>query len=426
MRDQTKMPTQRLVWLEGVRIFAAVMILLYHAQLMVSQYAYTPQPTGIAANFGLLMAGNQRTGDHPLLSLLNSPLWFGFQFVDVFVLVSGFSLVLSLKGEALQVGPFLEQRFLRILYPLWTITWLSYPVLWAIGMATQSYIPDAWHVFAAATFPLLYDYAGELLLPVSGPWWFVSLILSFTLVFPVLWRLLQRWGDRNLLVVSILLTVLYRAMAVFWFNGHPTYAIVESYASWYPFVPFIAKLSTFVVGMVVAVAYTHRVGPLYWSSRKALAIGIPLYALGFVCQFYAAGWVVADLLVPLGLGLCCMVVFRQWESLLGAKATFLWLGARSYSFFLIHNFVVDRTINLAIHDNHAVYYLLLPVMLVGTLLLSQVVDWFAPLLQRGLQACWRDADAWLTRSRRRSLWQPGKHLAPKDAVSERNASLPGF
>ena len=46
---------QRLAWLDGLRIFAAVMILLYHAQLLFTQYRYTPQPTGLVDNLQQLI-----------------------------------------------------------------------------------------------------------------------------------------------------------------------------------------------------------------------------------------------------------------------------------------------------------------------------------------------------------------------------------
>ncbi len=162
------------------------MILLYHAQLLMTHYAFTPEPKGIIQNLALLTSAGDRLGHNSFTSILSFPVWFGFQFVDVFILVSGFSLVLSLKGKPLETGSFLKKRFLRILWPFWTVAWLSYPILWGIGKITNSYIPDPWHIFAGATFPLLFDYAAEPLLPTSGPWWFVSLILSFTLIFPFL------------------------------------------------------------------------------------------------------------------------------------------------------------------------------------------------------------------------------------------------
>ena len=409
MANLTMTRPSRLAWLEGIRILAAVLLLLYHAQLLFTGYAYTPQPTGLAANLRQLISPVEGAADPGLLlRFLGIPAWFGFQFVDVFVLVSGFSLVLSLRGKPLAVGSFLKHRVLRILWPFWTVAWLSYPVLWAIGVATHSYIPSVWHIFAGVTFPLLFDYSGELLLPTSGPWWFVPLILSFALIFPFLWHLLQRWGGTNLLLISTLLTVAYRVLAVYKFDGHPTYVILDTPTDWHPFLIFLSKLSTFVLGMVVAQLYVQGKGPIFWKAQRALLLGIPLYALGFICQFYRAGWVFVDLLLPIGLTLCCMVIFRALAQLRPIATVLIWLGAHSYSFFLIHNFVVDRTIRLVVIDDLSLYYWLLPVMVVGTLILAVLADYASPFIQRLVAALLRDLDYVLTPStvRQRRSWSP--------------------
>lgn len=399
----------RLAWLEGIRILAAVLLLLYHAQLLFTGYAYTPQPTGLANNLRQLVTPVEGGVDPgSFLRFLGIPAWFGFQFVDVFVLISGFSLVLSLRGKPMAVGSFLKRRVLRILWPFWTVAWLSYPALWAIGVATHSYIPSLWHIFAGVTFPLLFDYSGELLLATSGPWWFVPLILSFALIFPFLWHLLQRWGGRNLWLISTLLTVVYRTLAIYKFDGHPTYVILDTPTDWHPFLIFLSKLSTFVLGMVVAQLYAQGKGPIFWKSQRALLLGVPLYALGFVCQFYKAGWVFVDLLLPVGLTLCCMVFFRALAQLRPLAAVLIWLGAHSYSFFLIHNFVVDRTIRLVVQDDLSLYYWLLPVMVVGTLMLAVLADYASPFLQRLVAALLRDVDYVLTPTtvRQRRSWSP--------------------
>ncbi|XGV94484.1 MAG: acyltransferase family protein [Leptolyngbya sp. BL-A-14] len=409
MANSTMTRSSRLAWLEGIRILAAVLLLLYHAQLLYTGYAYTPQPTGLAANLRQLISPVEGAADPGwLLRFAGIPAWFGFQFVDVFVLISGFSLVLSLRGKPLVVGSFLKHRVLRILWPFWTVAWLSYPVLWAIGVATHSYIPSLWHIFAGVTFPLLFDYSGELLLPTSGPWWFVPLILSFALIFPFLWHLLQRWGATNLLLISTLLTVAYRVLAIYKFDGHPTYVILDTPTDWHPFLIFLSKLSTFVLGMVVAQLYIQGKGPIFWKAQRALLLGVPLYALGFVCQFYRIGWVVVDLLLPIGLTLCCMVVFRALAQLRPLATLLVWLGAHSYSFFLIHNFVVDRTIRLVVMDDLSLYYWLLPVMVVGTLILAVLADYASPFLQRLVGALLRDIDYVLTPStvRQRRSWSP--------------------
>ena len=393
MTDFKELRVQRLAWLEGMRIFAAVVLLLYHSQLLFTKYIYTPQPTGVLSNGQQILSAASQLGSGLFTQIFSVPIWFGFQFVDVFVLISGFSLVLSLKGKPLEIKSFLRRRSLRILLPFWTVAWLSYPALWAISKVTNSYAPDPWHIFAGLTFPILFDYGGSLLLPTSGSWWFVPLILSFALIFPLLWSLLQRWGARNLLIVSTLITLVYRAFAVYVFGGHPTYISLDTPADWYPFLPFIAKLSTFVLGMVVAQSYLQRQGAIYWKSSKASLVGILTYSLGFVCQFYRFGWIFADFLVAIGLSLCCMVVFRAIAEKFKLQSLMVWLGLRSYSYFLIHNFVVDRTINLAVGNQLTLYYRALPVMAIGTLLLAILVDSATPWLQRGAISLGRSLDS---------------------------------
>ncbi|MCU0549991.1 MAG: acyltransferase [Leptolyngbya sp. Prado105] len=387
---------QRLAWLEGIRIFAAVLLLIYHAQLLFTQYAFTPQPTGLIANLQQLFLATSKLGGSWLTQALSLPVWFGYQFVDVFVLVSGFSLVLSLKGRSIEVGTFLRRRILRILLPFWTVAWLAYPVLWAVGKWTNSYIPDAWHTFAGMSFPILFDYGGELLLPTNGPWWFVPLIMSFALIFPVLWYLMNRWGSRNLLIATTGITLVYRALAVYVFKGHPTYAIVSASAGWEPFVHFIAKLSTFVLGMVIARQYSQGKGIIFWKSSRAFWVGITTYAVGFIAQFYRFGWIFDDFLLAIGLTLCCMVVFRFLSDRLKLGAVMIWLGAYSYSYFLIHNFVVDRTLNLYVREQLPLYYQVLPWMVLGTLALSVIADQVTPLLVKGAVWLWNYTDARLT------------------------------
>lgn len=399
----------RLAWLEGLRIGAAVLLLLYHAQLTFTGYAYTPQPTGLLDNVQQLLTPMDSWTDLGWVwQMLTLPLWFGFQFVDVFVLISGFSLVLSLQNQPLRIGSFLQSRLLRIFWPFWTVAWLSYPVLWAIGTATNSYIPHPWHVFAGSTFPLLFDYEGQLLLHTNGPWWFIPLIVSFAVLFPVLWKLLQRWGAVNLLVVSTGLTIAYRVLAVYQFEGHPTYVMMATATDWQPFILWLSKLSTFVVGMVVGQLYAQGKGPAFWHPRRALIVGVGIYAAGFVCQFDRLGWVLVDLLLPLGLTLCWMAVLQAIARPRWLSATLIWLGRHSYSYFLIHNFVVDRTIKLVVQDNAMLYAALLPVMVLGTLLLAVLADALMPLIRRIVMGLLRDVDYVLRQEATmpESVWSP--------------------
>ncbi|MEM9807098.1 MAG: acyltransferase [Cyanobacteria bacterium P01_D01_bin.56] len=387
---------QRLAWLDSLRIIAAVMILLYHAQLLFTNYAYTPQPTGLLDNLQQLFS-HDLTVPSDWANLLGIPALFGFQFVDVFILLSGFSLMLSVRQRSFDWLGFWRKRWSRLLWPLWTITLLFYPILWLLGAATQSYRPSSWNLFGAFTFPLLFDYRGSVLLPISGPWWFIPLILSFILVFPVLHQLMYRWGARNLLGVSIFITVGYRILAIYTFGGQPTYTILDTPNGPLPFYVLLAKLSTFVVGMVVAQAYKHGRGVLFWSPGKALRVGFVLYTLGFICQFYHMGWILCDLLVPLGLTLMGMVSCRWLTSVAWGRRLALVLGPYSYSFFLVHNFVVAWTLQLVVKENVGAYAIALPLMIIGTLILAAIADAVTPLLQRITNRLWQDLDYLLAR-----------------------------
>ena len=391
-RSSHKESSSRLVWVEGIRVFAAVMVLLYHAQLLFTDYGYTPQPTGLIDNLGRIAYASDRLGPGILGKALSVPIWFGYQAVDLFILLSGFTTVLSLKGRPLEPVQFLRRRFTRVLFPYWTIAWCSYPILWLIGRLTNRYSPDPWNMFTGAVFPLLFEFDGEQLLAISGPWWFVPLILSFILIFPLLWKLLHRWGARRLLLVSLGLTIAYRAMAVYWFGGHPTYVVFETRHDWLPFVPFLARLSSFVVGMVLAQGFLQGRGVLFWRLRRVVLLSSMVYAIGWLCQFSRFGWIFADLLLPIGLAGLCYAICRWLQKSRLLEAAMGRLGRHTYSFFLIHNFVIDRTIHLSVGNSLPSYSRLLPLLVVGTLILSVLADYTTPLIQQLTMAFLRSVD----------------------------------
>lgn len=400
--------SQRLAWLEGIRILGVILLLIYHAQLLFTGYAYTPQPIGLTENLEQLLAPVESLSDRGLLfRFFSIPAWFGFQFVDVFVLISGFCLVLSQKGKPLDIAGFLKRRVLRLLFPFWTVVWLSLPVLWAVGLATNLTIPNPWQMFAAATFPLLTDFSGELLRANSHTWGFMPLILSFGLLSPLLRILLLRWGTAHLLFITTVLTVGYRALAVYQFDGHPTYVLFDTSVGWYPFLLFPAKLSTFVLGMVVAHYYCKGRGPVFWQPEKALLVGGAVYLIGFVCQFYRWGWVFADLLLPVGLSLCCMVGFRAIAQGQVAMA-FNILGPYSYSYFLLSSLVADYTIKLVIRDSPSLYTHWLPVMVLGTWAIAILADYTLPSLRGLVIGLLQDMDYVLNRQPvvRHRNWTP--------------------
>jgi hypothetical protein len=80
------------------------------------------------------------------------------------------------------------------------------------------------------------------------------------------------------------------------------------------------------------------------------------------------------------------------------------LGFHTYHFFLIYNFVVDRTIRLAIEDPPVSYSQILPLMVVGTLILSVLADYTTPLIQQLTMAILRSVDHALIPASGQQIW----------------------
>lgn len=87
-----------------------------------------------------------------------------------------------------------------------------------------------------------------------------------------------------------------------------------------------------------------------------------------------------------------MVLLRGLGQSTGLRQIMIGLGAHSYSYFLTHNFVVDRGVNLVIGSNLTIYRLMLPIMAIGSLIFSILADYTTPLIQRIVLAMLRNVD----------------------------------
>lgn len=100
----------------------------------------------------------------------------------------------------------------------------------------------------------------------------------------------------------------------------------------------------------------------------------------------------ADELNAIGLSLVCMVVFRFLADRLQLAKTLAGLGKHSYSYFLIHNFVVDRLIRLVVKEDLVAYYRYLPLALILTLVLAIFVDQLTPQVEKAMRSGWTWCD----------------------------------
>ena len=199
----------RFAWIEILRVVSAFGILVYHTSLYYTHYAFTPSPNGLLANWQTLVTVLVDKFGLSINTLVGFVALFGFQFLDVFILLIGLASVLSWRGDEIYFD-YLKRRCLRVLWPFWLAVLFTLILTVLQHYLVGGYLAGAWYWFVAFTYPLAYDFHGTLLQNISGPWWFVPFMLAVVAVSPFMLRKLECWGIKNFLLFFGLLTFSYR------------------------------------------------------------------------------------------------------------------------------------------------------------------------------------------------------------------------
>ncbi len=400
----------QLAWLSGICCCAVVCLLVYQSQQSIRVAVYIPQPTGFLDNWQqILTIQNGRNTSHWLGSLLALPFWFGFQWLNVLIMAWGFLLAFDQHHRSLEAAAVLRRSLLSLLWPFWSVIWLGLPVLWTLEIARLIQPFPSWGLIASGLFPLTFDFSGRSLDSVIHVGWFLPTLVSLTLLFPLIWQLMKQWGVANLLLVSLLLTISYRLAATYLWNAYPTYVmpVTAIVGNGQPFALFFARLAPFVLGVIAGRTYARGKGPYYWSWGKSLLIGGVFYSLGFICQFYRWGWAIDEILIAVGIGLISLVGFRLLCRVGLLRSACLWGGAYAYTGFLLQGLVLDHFGEklYAIASNQWLWILSIALV---TLLLSFLVSYLSPYLQRLIRAIGRDLQYVLTQAppHQQRVWRP--------------------
>lgn len=124
--------------------------------------------------------------------------YFGHYGVQLFVMVSGYGLVLSMMNRSRSWGAFVLDR-LKKLYPLLLTAVIVY-FFECVLVEARTLSP---YEKTELGYKLLFIHT---LLPnsglsVNGPWWFFGLIFQLYLLFPLLYQGMKRWGWKAFWVV---------------------------------------------------------------------------------------------------------------------------------------------------------------------------------------------------------------------------------
>lgn len=301
----------RVEWLDGVRALAAVFVVLHHVWLMT---------------YGGYPGNNGPWGTDWLI--------YGHLAVSVFIVVSGFSLMLSPARHELSLrdggSGFLRRRFWRIVPPYWAALALSVALV-ALGLiGTPSGNPLGPKDVLVHLF-LVQDAVGST--SPNGVFWSIAVEWHIYFLFPLLLMAYRRFGIASVSIAVAALIVLQHI-------GGQYLPLIGALNRFTP-----VYLVLFVLGTAAAVAANRRFG-----SRSGLLIGAFLVA-SFIATAALAGSeaVIANYFwVDLGVGMATAALFvalsggrLRWLARILALRMLVFVGQFAFSLYLIHALILE-------------------------------------------------------------------------------------
>ncbi len=385
-----------MVWIDQVKGISILWIVFFH---FFNSYANNRFPWFIRGSYfsKFLAACSPHSGVAMLQCRFESvyvlAIDLGYHAVGVFILLSGLGLTYAL---ARYVDPpsgwsgWYRDRLLR-LYPMYWTAHIIYLIT-----------PFAW-TGESINYRFLLSLAGDRFFPaeplfyyLNTAWWYFGLLIQLYLVYPLLYRMLQRIGPQAFLIVTGLITLVSRYLLLCVFP-HVSGDYVQGAF-------FACRLFEFALGMVIGlylrrdrVALERRL-----FSTRVLLIGTAIYVVGFLTYHSSATYTFSDPLFTTGLFVIVVHFARALDRFRAIAALVARVGFYSYGLYLIHQPLVFyfgqhlRDFNLLTFT--LIAWLIIPVLAAISLELERTVNSITERVLGGSRA-------------------PAKPLEPKQSVS---------
>ena len=261
-----------------------------------------------------------------LSPLLSKAINFGGTGIHSFLFASGFGLFLSHLQKPLPYGDFLKRRFTKIYIPYVLVVTVTALISLAIPLYKNSWNAYFSHVFFYKMFDndLIGTYGYQL--------WFISTIIQFYLLFPLIVWLRERIPGNGFLWVGLCFSWSWALIILLLHK--------EGLRNWNSF--FLMYLWEFMLGMYCAQIYLEKKFS-FWNIRKTVLIGISIAGLTIYSlmafSLGPAGKVFNDLPGLFGYAALCVFIYAlhiNWVN------RFIFFTAKiSFSIFLIHFLILN-------------------------------------------------------------------------------------
>ena len=262
--------------------------------------------------------------------ILSKAINFGGTGIHTFLFASGFGLFLSHLRKPLGYGDFLKKRFTKIYIPYIIIVTISALIALWIPIYENNWNNYFSHIFLYKMFDshLIGTYGYQL--------WFISTIVQFYLIFPLIVRARQWLPGKNFLLTGLLISVAW-AFVILLLNK-------EGERNWNSF--FLMYVWEFMLGMYCAEMYLKK-GIEFWNIKPGWLIfitvaGLFLYS-ALAIQYGRVGRTFNDIPALFGYASLCILIYRLHIDLI--NRFILFTAKISFSIFLIHFLVLNLVLS---------------------------------------------------------------------------------
>jgi peptidoglycan/LPS O-acetylase OafA/YrhL len=300
--------------------------------------------------------------------------YFSKVCVSIFVFISGFGLMFSLKKKDLsgkEISKWISTRLVKLLAGYSFIVVLSWIICQLInGLTVQTYFHDK--MIGRGLYYMLLDFLGVAKLfgtpMLNGTWWYMSIAVVFVILAPFLYKCIRKMGY---IFTFSLVIILARSIGVATSQADMVY-------------PYLVAL---LLGMLFADKELFTKLDTWFSGLKSIAVKILVF-VGYIVSLVALFVLYNE--IPYKVGhemrwgvLTIAIISFVFLFILKSKiiTTILgFLGYHARNIFLIHTFIRFTYLNdLTYSMKHAALVVLF--LLAGSLVLSYFVEFMKWLVR---------------------------------------------
>lgn len=209
--------------------------------------------------------------------------------VPLFVMITG-ALLLPVRGEA---SVFYKKRILRVLWPflIWSVVYNLFP--WLTGVLGLSpavlldFFPYSGEEVARQSLTVSLDYIAQIPLNfsiVDVHMWYIYLLIGLYLYLPVF----SAWVEKASEKAKLWFLVAFAVTTLLPYYNQFVAQYLWGSCSWNAF-----GMLYYFAGFNGYLLLGHYLRNLDWSMKKTLAIGVPMFVVGYVVTFFGFRYITA-------------------------------------------------------------------------------------------------------------------------------------